>query len=384
MALELPCSSSLAHPPAIERKKVDTASPPSASSRPCHRLTPSMSALVVALSLATVAPEGRVSTRREHSRHAPRRESPSAGYYGSVALAGALSCSVTHSLVVPIDVVKIRMQTDASLAGPRAAVAAVMAGAPCQCLGSRIRPFFNGVGATSAGYLLQGAAKFGGYELFKRSALAALHERGERGAAFARQFALPIMLTSAACAEVVASAALCPLEVLKLRLQTDPALASLGLRRGALSLARHEGAAVFFKGFVPIALRQVPYTACKLVSFELAVGWMRALVAASDSGTHASDRHRGVIVLASGLLAGAAAAVVSQPFDLLLTRLCGSGQMASECLLTTGVIQQLRYLIDLGPGAFAGLPARLGMVSVMTAGQFVIFDSLRQVLNCPA
>ena len=94
----------------------------------------------------------------------------------------------------------------------------------------RLTAFFSGFPPTAVGYFLQGATKFGGYELCKRTVLARLNEAGELGEAVARNFQLPIMLASAACAETFASAALCPLEVLKLRMQTSPTLAALGLR----------------------------------------------------------------------------------------------------------------------------------------------------------
>ena len=171
-------------------------------------------------------------------------------YFCLTALSGAISCSVTHSAVVPLDVIKTALQTDASLAGPRAAVATLLHS------GKGIGPFFTGLGPTAVGYWLQGAAKFGGYELIKRSAFSALQDCGDRGEEIARKLKLPIMLASAAAAEVVASAALCPLEVVKLRMQTSSALADLGMRKALFHVAGLEGFGVLYRGFVPIALRQ--------------------------------------------------------------------------------------------------------------------------------
>ena len=89
-------------------------------------------------------------------------------------------------------------------------------------------------------------------------------------------------------------------------------------------------------------------------------------------------------MLAAGLAAGAAATVVSQPFDLLLTRLCGSSSMdaLTECVIATGVRQQLLYLLSLGPAAFTGLGPRVTMVSLMTSLQFLVYDHLRSAFNC--
>jgi hypothetical protein len=92
----------------------------------------------------------------------------------------------------------------------------------------------------------------------------------------------------------------------------------------------------------------VPYTACKLVSFELGIAALEALVTARRerlrrAGGTLPEPPRTAIVLAAGLAAGGAAAVVSQPFDLLLTRLCGSASVGalSECVIAEGVREQL-------------------------------------------
>ena len=81
---------------------------------------------------------------------------------------------------------------------------------------------------------------------------------------------------------------------------------------------------------------------------------------------------RTAAVLLAGLGAGAAAAVVSQPADVLLTRICGSSAVPqlTECLLDTSPAGMARFLWSLGPKeCFAGLPPRLAMISAMTSVQ---------------
>ena len=175
-------------------------------------------------------------------------------YFGMTALSGAISTSITHSLVVPLDVIKTALQTDATLHGPRDAVRSLLHQGKGSMLG--LSPFFTGARPTAVGYWLQGTFKFGGYELIKRTIFSALDEAGEFGQEFARRWQLPIMLGSAASAELVASAALCPLEVIKLRMQTTTELASLGMHKALLRVSGAEGLRALFQGFVPIALRQ--------------------------------------------------------------------------------------------------------------------------------
>lgn len=83
-----------------------------------------------------------------------------ARYLGRISVAGAISCSATHSLVVPLDVIKTRMQTNSDLTSVREAVRAILASGPGKGP-LRAIAFFKGFGATAAGYWLQGAAKFG-------------------------------------------------------------------------------------------------------------------------------------------------------------------------------------------------------------------------------
>merc|ERR1711998_106285 len=84
------------------------------------------------------------------------------GYYLKGALAGGICCSVTHGGACPIDVVKTRIQLDpvtynrGLFGGMKQVIATEGSGA-----------LWTGVGATAAGYFVQGWFKFGGYELLK-------------------------------------------------------------------------------------------------------------------------------------------------------------------------------------------------------------------------
>ena len=93
---------------------------------------------------------------------------------------------------------------------------------------------------------------------------------------------------------------------------------------------------------------------------------------------------RPAIVLFSGILAGAAAAVVSQPADVLLTRICASTSVANCALDAAGSFRE--QLAELARGglreAYAGLGPRLAMVSAMTSVQFLLYDWVRCQLQC--
>ena len=129
-------------------------------------------------------------------------------YFARIGLSGALACSITHSMVVPLDVIKTRMQTDETARGFRHAAKTILRE---QKGPFRARVFLNGASATALGYYLQGGAKFGGYELLKYN----IFDRIERvgGGEAVRRWRLPVMMGAAGVAEVFASVMLAPLEV---------------------------------------------------------------------------------------------------------------------------------------------------------------------------
>ena len=216
-------------------------------------------------------------------RPQPLYEQDRQKYFGMTALAGAISCSLTHVVVVPLDVIKTTLQTDASLRGPRSAITSIMRkGASCR-LG--VAPLFNGVGATAVGYFLQGATKFGGYEYIKHSIIKGIEESGSVGADVAKRLKLPIMLTSAAAAELVACGVLCPLEVVKLRMQLSPSLAAAGLGNAILQVVRGEGLAALYAGFLPITMRQgtLMGSLCCLATHTLSTNLPRLIALACPS-----------------------------------------------------------------------------------------------------
>ena len=107
----------------------------------------------------------------------------------------------------------------------------------------------TGFGPTAAGYFLQGAFKFGGYELFKQQFITYL------GYETASNNRTAVYLGSSALAEFFADIALCPLEATRIRLVSQPDFAS-GLVSGFSKIASQEGIGAFYSGFGPILFKQ--------------------------------------------------------------------------------------------------------------------------------
>ena len=82
--------------------------------------------------------------------------------------------------------------------------------------------------------------------------------------------------------------------------------------------------------------------------------------------------------LGSGLIAGFAAATISQPADTLLSKVNKTKALPGET--TTGRL--IKIAKDLGPvGLFTGLTTRLVMVGTMTALQFGIYGQIKTALG---
>ncbi|KAL9615201.1 MAG: hypothetical protein Q9167_000408, partial [Letrouitia subvulpina] len=281
--------------------------------------------------------------------------------YSRFALAGAVCCSITHGGLTPVDVVKTRIQLEPTvynngmIGGFRKVIANEGAGA-----------LLTGFGPTAAGYFLQGAFKFGGYELFKQQCINLV------GYETASNNRTAVYLASSALAEFFADIALCPLEATRIRLVSEPTFAS-GLLSGFGKIAKNEGIGAFYSGFGPILFKQVPYTMAKFVVYEKVAEAVYKRVDKSKT----SDGMQTVINLGSGLMAGFAAAIVSQPADTMLSKINKTKGLPGE-----GTTSRLiKIAKELGfRGSYTGIGARLFMVGTLTAGQFAIYGDIKKAL----
>jgi len=91
-----------------------------------------------------------------------------------------------------------------------------------------------------------------------------------------------------------------------------------------------------------------------------------------------SDGMQTTVNLGSGLIAGFAAAIISQPADTMLSKINKTKGLPGE-----GTTSRLIKIAgELGfRGSFAGLGARLFMVGTLTAGQFGIYGDIKKVLG---
>ncbi|EGS23874.1 putative mitochondrial phosphate carrier protein [Thermochaetoides thermophila DSM 1495] len=274
--------------------------------------------------------------------------------YSRFAFAGAVCCSVTHGALTPVDVVKTRIQLD-----PKTYNNGMLGGFKKVIQNEGAGALLTGVGPTFVGYFLQGAFKFGGYEFFKQQHINFL------GYETASKYRTGVYLASSAAAEFFADVALCPLEATRIRLVSQPTFAS-GLLSGFGKILKNEGVGAFYAGFGPILFKQIPYTMAKFVVYEKVAEAVYRVWPKKDM----SDGLQTTVNLGSGLIAGFAAAIVSQPADTMLSKINKTPGLPGES--TTSRLIKIGKELGI-KGSFTGLGARLFMVGTLTAFQFAIY-----------
>lgn len=173
-----------------------------------------------------------------------------------------------------------------------------------------LRGVFFGWSPTFVGYSLQGAGKYGFYEYFK-------YLYGEQ--LFPNMNRTAVFLGASASAEALADLALCPLEAIKVRMQTTLPPFAHTLREGWSKIVAKEGLGGLYKGLYPLWARQIPYTMTKFATFEETVSAIyRTLGKPKES--YNGLQQTGVSFL-GGYIAGIFCAIVSHPADVMVSKL---------------------------------------------------------------
>ena len=283
----------------------------------------------------------------------------SAKYYALCGFGGILSCGLTHTAVVPLDLVKCRIQVEPQK------YRNLFTGLRVTLREDGLRAFGKGWAPTAIGYSTQGLCKFGLYEGFMvlYSGVA-----GEENAYIHRT---SLYMAASASAEFVADIALAPMEAVKVRIQTGSGLGDT-LRECAPRLWREEGVAGFYKGLPPLWLRQIPYTVIKFAGFERTLEFLYSHVVPvpRDSLSKPSQL---AVTFTAGYIAGVLCATVSHPADSVVTKL--NSDVGSSPLQ---VARQLGWT-----GLWRGLGTRILMFGTVTALQWFIYDTVKVVFRLP-
>ncbi|XP_076304677.1 solute carrier family 25 member 3-like [Tachypleus tridentatus] len=280
-------------------------------------------------------------------------------YYMLCGFGGILSCGITHTAVVPLDLVKCRIQTNP------AKYKNVINGFSVTFREDGFKGFSKGWAPTAIGYSLQGLGKFGFYEVFK------YFYSGILGEELSYTWRTSLYLAASASAEFFADIFLCPMEAVKVRIQTQPNSPPV-LRQAAPLIWREEGVWGFYKGISPLWMRQIPYTMMKFACFERTVEALYKYVVPKPRDA-CSKPEQLIVTFAAGYIAGVFCAVVSHPADTIVSKLNqDSGSTAVQAAKQLGM-----------KGLWKGLFPRIIMIGTLTALQWFIYDGVKVWLRLP-
>eukprot|EP01117_Protostelium_nocturnum_P014052 TRINITY_DN530_c0_g1_i1.p1 TRINITY_DN530_c0_g1~~TRINITY_DN530_c0_g1_i1.p1 ORF type:complete len:354 (-),score=101.86 TRINITY_DN530_c0_g1_i1:183-1136(-) len=284
-------------------------------------------------------------------------------YYTKCLIGGILACGLTHTLITPLDVTKCNMQVY-----PKK-YTGLVSGLKKIAAEEGTRALFKGWGPTLVGYSAQGAFKYGLYEFFKDTYANMAGEENYQ------KYKGLIWLAGSASAEFFADIALCPMEMVKVKVQTSekgkfptkfgPALAQMSNERASTRFP--------FGSMVPLWSRQIPYTMAKFYFFELAVNLFYSKIFTKPKNEYSKSTQLG-ITFASGYSAGVICAIVSHPADSLVS-LMGKADNKGKSIAT---IAKETGLVNL---ATKGLPTRVLMIGTLTGLQWWIYDAFKSAFG---
>lgn len=241
-------------------------------------------------------------------------------------IAGSIAGSVEHMAMFPVDTLKTRMQ---AITSPTKTAAITLR----QSLGSIMK--LEGVGGLYRGIAAMGlgagpahAVYFSVYESCKK-----VLSEGNPNSSVAHA-------ASGVCATVASDAVLTPMDVVKQRLQLKGSPYK-GVCDCVKRVAAEEGFGAFYASYWTTVVMNAPFTAVHFATYEAA---KRALMLEGGGGGEGEENL--VVHATAGAAAGALAAGVTTPLDVVKTQLqcqgvCGCDRLSSRSIMdVVGMIRK--------------------------------------------
>ncbi|KAL1552922.1 mitoferrin-like [Salvia divinorum] len=229
-------------------------------------------------------------------------------------IAGSVAGMVEHMAMFPVDTIKTQMQALGSCPIRSASI-----GQAVQSIlkADGARGLYRGIGAMALGAGPAHAAYFSVYEICKKSFSGGDPDNHAAHAA------------AGVCATVASDAVLTPMDMVKQRLQLGSSPYK-GVLDCVARVMRQDGFGAFYASYRTTVLMNAPFTALHFAAYEAA---KRGLTEVSHSPESLSDETL-VVHATAGAAAGAIAAALTTPLDVVKTQLqcqgvCGCDRFAS-------------------------------------------------------
>lgn len=273
------------------------------------------------------------------------------------AVSGGIAACASHSLSVPLDVIKTRVQTETFDDERTASVAAAIV----QREGAMA--LLSGWEPTFVGYGVQGAIKYGGTDALRRLAAAT----GVDGTG------ILAVACCAATAELVASAFLTPMEQVRIRSVSREEYRGKSFGEALAIFWDERGFETTAANLPVIYSKMIPYTAVQLASYDALTRTF------SEHGLAAAETRP-----LAALLAGILASLASQPGDTLLSNMNKGASASDETGASSSKTPRdpIAIAIALGPsGLFTGWRQRLLHTGSIVFTQLLAYDFAKDLLG---
>jgi len=298
----------------------------------------------------------------------------SADYYGKCMMGGVLACGLTHAAVVSLDVAKCRSQAHSkSGAWPAGLVPSLK-----QIIATEgISGLKVGIVPTFVGYGAQGLFKFGLNEFFKDVYTGII---GKETLDNSKITKMAMWAAASGSAEIFADIALCPFEMVKVKMQVVLPGQTGGVPKSLIPamqmMAADKSMNFPFGSLKPLWGRQVPYTMIKFVGFYQTAEMVYNYIE-SSTGKKKSDIPESTqlgITFACGYWAGIFCAVATQPMDNLVSM----KGVAANAQKSFGQLAAEMGTKDL---FLKGLPVRIIMIGTLTGLQWWVYGSFKSFMG---
>jgi solute carrier family 25 phosphate transporter 3 len=233
---------------------------------------------------------------------------------------------------------------------------------------------FQGAGATGVGYFLYGATIYPGYEFWKRYFFTLA------GPAAMIANRVPLVLLAGATATILTCFFITPFETVRIKMVEEPGFAPT-LKAAFARVKAEGGFALFYDGLLPLMIRQVLFGMMKFLIFDMASDF---ILGGLPSALRASVVVALLVSLLSGAIAGVFSAIVSQPADVVLSRVAKGAKSGGDFLSQVGnIFGEVRAVwTEFGVGGFfLGLGSRCIWSGAIIAGQFFLYDVFKNWLH---
>ncbi|GAO46640.1 solute carrier family 25 member 38 [Saitoella complicata NRRL Y-17804] len=229
-------------------------------------------------------------------------------------LSGASSGLITSATLQPLDLLKTRRQqgTHGSLVETFHHVVKTPADVVKLWRGTLPSTIRTGLGSAMYFASLNHMRQY-----FSRHPIAPATESSGKNASALPRLSKTANLTTGAFARAAVGFIMMPITIIKVRYESNYYSYS-SMMHATKDILKNDGMKGFFYGFGATAIRDAPYAGIYVLFYEQCKLWLTPI---NTTGSNEASASKAVVNMTSGVIAGVSATVITNPFDVLRTRM---------------------------------------------------------------